>query len=52
MGAPGLPPGAGLPGGGFPGGGLPGGMPGLPPGQALPDLSKLNFDQFKDDSGR
>jgi signal recognition particle subunit SRP54 len=49
MGAPGLPPGAGPSGGGFPGGGLPGGMPGLPPGQALPDLSKLNFDQFKDE---
>jgi signal recognition particle subunit SRP54 len=46
MGAPGLPPGAGFPGGG---GGLPGGMPGLPPGQGLPDLSKLNFDQFKDE---
>jgi signal recognition particle subunit SRP54 len=45
MGAPGLPPGAGFPGGA----GLPGGMPGLPPGQALPDLSKLNFDQFKDE---
>jgi signal recognition particle subunit SRP54 len=44
MGAPGLPPGA-----GFPAGGLPGGLPGLPPGQALPDLSKLNFDQFKDE---
>jgi signal recognition particle subunit SRP54 len=44
MGAPGLPPGA-----GFPGGGLPGGMPGLPPGQGLPDLTKLNFDQLKDD---
>jgi signal recognition particle subunit SRP54 len=43
MGAPGLPPGA-----GFPGGGLPGGMPSLPPGQAMPDLTKLNFDQFKD----
>ena len=41
MGAPGLPPG-GLP-------GLPGGMPSLPPGQGLPDLTKLNFDQFKDD---
>jgi signal recognition particle subunit SRP54 len=38
MGAPGLPP-----------GGLPGGMPTLPPGQGLPDLTKLNFDQFKDD---
>jgi signal recognition particle subunit SRP54 len=48
MGAPGLPPGAGLPGGGLPGG-FPGGMPGLPPGQGLPDLSKLNFDQFKDE---
>ncbi len=44
LGAPGLPPGA-----GFPGGGLPGGMPSLPPGQGLPDLTKLNFDQFKDD---
>ena len=44
MGAPGLPPGA-----GFPGGGLPGGMPGLPPGQGFPDLTKLNFDQPKDD---
>jgi signal recognition particle subunit SRP54 len=43
MGAPGLP------GGGFPGGGLPGGVPGLPPGQGLPDLSKLNFDQLRDD---
>jgi signal recognition particle subunit SRP54 len=43
-GASGLPPGAGNP---F--GGLPGGMPGLPPGQGLPDLTKLNFDQFKDD---
>jgi signal recognition particle subunit SRP54 len=42
MGAPGLPPGAGLP-------GMPGGMPSLPPGQGLPDLTKLNFDQFKDD---
>ena len=44
MGAPALPPG-GLPGGGFPGGGL----PGLPQGQGLPDLTKLNFDQFKDE---
>ncbi len=47
MGAPALPPGA-----GFPGGGLPGGMPALPPGlagQGLPDLTKLNFDQFKDE---
>jgi signal recognition particle subunit SRP54 len=52
MGAPGLPPGAGFPGGGFPGGGMPGGMPGLPPGQGLPDLTKLNFDQLKDDRGR
>jgi signal recognition particle subunit SRP54 len=43
MGAPGLP----AAGGGFPGGGLPGGMQGLPPGQGLPDLTKLNFDQFK-----
>jgi signal recognition particle subunit SRP54 len=49
LGAPGLPPGAGFPGGGLPGGGLPGGMPSLPPGQGLPDLTKLNFDQFKDD---
>jgi signal recognition particle subunit SRP54 len=47
-GAPGLPPGAGFPGGGLPGG-LPGGMPGFPPGQGLPDLTKLNFDQLKDD---
>jgi signal recognition particle subunit SRP54 len=23
--------------------------PGLAPGQGLPDLSKLNFDQFKDE---
>jgi signal recognition particle subunit SRP54 len=52
MGAPGLPPGPGFPGGGFPGGGVPGGMPGLPPGQGLPDLTKLNFDQLKDDRGR
>jgi signal recognition particle subunit SRP54 len=46
-GAPGLPPGAGNP---F--GGMPGGMPALPPGmtgQGLPDLTKLNFDQFKDE---
>jgi signal recognition particle subunit SRP54 len=35
MGAPGLPP------------GMPSGMPELPGG--LPDLTKLNFDQFKDD---
>ena len=42
--------------GGFPasggnpfGGGLPGGMPSLPPGQGLPDLTKLNFDQVRDD---
>jgi signal recognition particle subunit SRP54 len=44
MGAPGLPPGA----------GFPGGMPQLPPGmgQGLPDLTKLNFDQFKDEQGR
>ena len=42
MGAPGLPPGAGMP-------GMPGGMPSLPPGQGLPDLTKLNFDQFKDE---
>jgi signal recognition particle subunit SRP54 len=50
MGAPGALPG-GLPaGGGNPfGGNLPGGLPGLPPGQALPDLSQLNFDQFKDE---
>jgi len=27
-------------------------MPSLPPGQALPDLSKLNFDQFKDQQDR
>jgi signal recognition particle subunit SRP54 len=40
MGAPGLPPG--MP-------SLPPGMPSLPPGQGLPDLTKLNFDQFKDD---
>jgi signal recognition particle subunit SRP54 len=41
--------------GGVPGGlpgGFPGGMPSLPPGQGLPDLSKLNFDQFKDNGGR
>jgi signal recognition particle subunit SRP54 len=49
MGAPALPPGAGLPGGGFPGGGMPGGMPGLPPGQGLPDLTKLRFDQPGDE---
>jgi signal recognition particle subunit SRP54 len=49
MGAPGLPPGAGFPGGGGLPGGLPGGMPGLPPGQGLPDLTKLNFDQLRDD---
>ena len=45
MGAPGLP-------GGVAGGlpqGFPTGMPALPPGQQLPDLSKLNFDQFKDE---
>jgi signal recognition particle subunit SRP54 len=48
MGAPGGLPG-GLPAGGNPFGGLPGGMPTLPPGQSLPDLSKLNFDQFKDE---
>jgi signal recognition particle subunit SRP54 len=47
IGAPGALPGAGLPGGGMPGG-LPGGMPGLPPGEGLPDLSKLDFSQFKD----
>jgi signal recognition particle subunit SRP54 len=38
---------------GMPGAGLPPGMPQLPPGlgsgQGLPDLTKLNFDQFKDD---
>jgi signal recognition particle subunit SRP54 len=45
MGAPGLP-------SGNPFGGLPGGMPQLPPGQGLPDLTKLNFDQFKDEPGR
>jgi signal recognition particle subunit SRP54 len=49
IGAPGLPPGAGIPGGGNP---FAGGMPGLPPGQGLPDLSKLNFDQFKDERPR
>jgi signal recognition particle subunit SRP54 len=46
MGAPGALP------GGFPagnGGGFPGGLPGLPPGQGLPDLTKLDFDQFGDD---
>jgi signal recognition particle subunit SRP54 len=32
-----------------PGSGMPpGGIPGLPPGQAMPDLSKLDFSQFKD----
>jgi signal recognition particle subunit SRP54 len=46
MGAPGLPP------GGMPAGNPFGGMPGLPPGQALPDLSKLKFDQPGDGSGR
>jgi signal recognition particle subunit SRP54 len=51
IGAPGLPPG-GLPGGANPFGAMPGGMPGLPPGQALPDLSKLKFDQPGDGSGR
>ena len=45
MGAPGLPPGAGFPGRG----GLPGRHARAPPGQGLPDLTKLNFDQFKDD---
>jgi signal recognition particle subunit SRP54 len=44
VGAPGM---NGLP-GGMPGQ-LPGGVPGLPPGQALPDLSKLDFSQFKDE---
>jgi signal recognition particle subunit SRP54 len=44
VGAPGM---NGLP-GGMPGQ-LPGGMPGLPPGQGLPDLSKLDFSQFKDE---
>jgi signal recognition particle subunit SRP54 len=47
IGAPG-----GMGGAGFPGqlpGGAPGGLPGLPPGQGLPDLSKLDFSQFKDD---
>jgi signal recognition particle subunit SRP54 len=44
VGAPGM---NGLP-GGVPGQ-LPGGLPGLPPGQALPDLSKLDFSQFKDE---
>jgi signal recognition particle subunit SRP54 len=42
---------AGVPGAlpqGFPAG-MPSGMPALPPGQQLPDLSKLNFDQFKDE---
>jgi signal recognition particle subunit SRP54 len=43
MGAPALPP------GGLPGGGFPGQLPGLPPGQGLPDLTKLNFDQLRDD---
>jgi signal recognition particle subunit SRP54 len=47
VGAPGLPPGAGNP---F--GGAAGGVQGLPPGQGLPDLTKLNFDQFKDGNGR
>jgi signal recognition particle subunit SRP54 len=49
VGAPGGMPGGfpGLPGGGFPG--AQGGLPGLPPGQALPDLSKLDFDRFKDE---
>jgi len=42
IGAPG-----GLP-GQLPGGQLPGNLPGLPPGQGLPDLSKLDFSQFKD----
>jgi signal recognition particle subunit SRP54 len=50
IGAPGGMGGAGLP-GQLPGG-LPGGMPGLPPGQGLPDLSKLDFSQFKDQQGR
>src|SRR4051794_35060239 len=54
MGAPGGLPGGfpAMPGAGAPGAGLPGGVPGLPPGQALPDLSKLNFDQFKDQRDR
>src|SRR4051794_24279408 len=51
VGGPGGLPG-GLPAGNPFGGGLPGGAPGLPPGQGLPDLSKLNFDQFKDQTGR
>jgi signal recognition particle subunit SRP54 len=54
IGAPGAMGGAGFPGqlpGGMPGG-MPGGVPGLPPGQALPDLSKLDFSQFKDQQGR
>ncbi|MCZ2829460.1 signal recognition particle protein [Modestobacter sp. VKM Ac-2986] len=46
IGAPGAMGGAGFP-GQLPGG-MPGGLPGLPPGQALPDLSKLDFSQFKD----
>jgi signal recognition particle subunit SRP54 len=38
---------------GLPAAGNPfGGMPQLPPGQGLPDLTKLNFDQFKDEPGR
>jgi signal recognition particle subunit SRP54 len=48
IGAPGGMPGGGFPGGGLPGG-MPGGLPGLPPGEGLPDLSKLDFSQFKDD---
>jgi signal recognition particle subunit SRP54 len=47
-GAPALPPGAGNPFGGVPGG-MPSLPPGLAPGQGLPDLTKLNFDQFGDD---
>jgi signal recognition particle subunit SRP54 len=48
-GAPGGLPGGFPTGGGNPFGGQPGGMPGLPPGQGLPDLTKLNFDQLKDE---
>jgi signal recognition particle subunit SRP54 len=50
IGAPGGMGGAGMPGtGGQLPGGMPGGVPGLPPGQGLPDLTKLDFTQFKDD---